>query len=90
MPTSGGVELPSGHFGSSRPPAKPRYVGSASNSDGILCAGANGGQCQEQSSGRSYLTGPNNSTFSNGFAPQGRKRFSVNFVFCPGATSTRR
>jgi hypothetical protein len=34
-----------GHFRSSRPPAcKARYVGSASNSDEILCGVANGGQ----------------------------------------------
>ena len=29
------------------------------------------------------------STIANGSADHGRKRFSVNFVFCPGFTSTR-
>jgi hypothetical protein len=32
----------------------------------------------------------NNSTVPNGFADDGRKRLSVNFVFCPGSTSTTR
>jgi hypothetical protein len=32
----------------------------------------------------------NNSTVANGSADHGRKRFNVNFVFCPGWTSTRR
>jgi hypothetical protein len=36
---------------------------------------------------RIYL---NNSTVANGSADHGRKRFNVNFVFCPGWTSTRR
>jgi hypothetical protein len=32
----------------------------------------------------------NTSTVANGSADHGRKRFNVNFVFCPGWTSTRR
>src|SRR5262245_52380995 len=32
----------------------------------------------------------NTSTVANGSADHGRKRFNVNFVFCPGCTSTRR
>jgi hypothetical protein len=35
-----------------------------------------------------HLEEPNNSTLSNGLADQGRKRLSVNFVGCPGFTST--
>ena len=36
-----------------------------------------------------HLDAPNSSTVANGSADHGRKRFSVNFVFCPGVTSTR-
>src|SRR5262249_46470987 len=32
----------------------------------------------------------NTSTVANGSADHGRKRFKVNFVFCPGWTSTSR
>jgi hypothetical protein len=31
-----------------------------------------------------HLAGPNTSTLSKGLADQGRKRFTVNLVFCPG------
>jgi hypothetical protein len=37
-----------------------------------------------------HLAGPNTSTLSKGLAAQGRNRFRVNFVVCPGVTSTRR
>ena len=37
-----------------------------------------------------FSTYLNSSTLANGSADYGRKRLSVNFVFCPGWTSTRR
>ena len=40
--------------------------------------------------GTPHLASLNNSTLSNGLADSGRRRFSVNFVGWPGATSTSR
>ena len=36
----------------------------------------------------SHLEAPNSSTVANGSTDHGRRRVSVNFVFCPGFTST--
>ncbi len=51
----------------------------------------NGGEMDLRDPGpqRPHLDGPNNSTVANGSADQGRNLFSVNFVVCPGFTSTR-
>ena len=55
------------------------------------CVAASRRSCQEADIAtmqqQIYL---NTSTVANGSADHGRKRFNVNFVFCPGWTSTRR
>src|SRR5262245_9758006 len=53
-----------------------------------------GSSCRERHGRRFHVANEranlNTSTVANGSADHGRKPFNVNFVFCPGRTSTRR
>jgi hypothetical protein len=65
--------------------------GVCSNGASITQARTNGlrAHLSDLHSGVTYCFGAsNNSTVANGSDDQGRKRFKVNFVFCPGCTST--